>query len=124
QETTHPGELPGSAFPGSGSYLDYAGASSLNIRDAMGQSSTVDRSGQPSGGIPGIIPIVPDDATNLPSTGLLYIPETSAYTITESPTTTGTASLELMGANGAVTLAETGDTAGQPLTAIVSSSAR
>jgi probable HAF family extracellular repeat protein len=105
---TNPGEVPWGA-------LFFGGAQGLSITDALRHSSSVDASGQLTGNLPGVLPVIPDDTANVPGAGLLYVRQPSAYTITESPATTGAASFALLAAGGGVAVAETGATQGRPL---------
>ena len=103
-------------------YLEFENTSALAITDSQGKTASIAGIGAaPQGSIPGVIPVVAQDAAPVPGSGVLFMPETGAFTITQtlSDTTTTDASLSLVGPSGLVQVTQSGAAFDRPLTLAV-----
>jgi hypothetical protein len=100
-----------------GTYLEFENTSSLTITDSQGHTASIAGVGAlPQGTIPGLLPVVPEDAANVPGSGVLFLPETSAFTLTQTASdATAATSLSLVGLHGLVQVSRSGAPGGQPL---------
>ena len=124
QLATGPGAEPSVATK-QGTYLEFENTGALAITDSQGNTARISGVGAaPLGTIPGLIPVVPEDAVNVPGAGVLFLPETGAFSIAQTVSgTTTEASLSLVGPSGLVQVTQNGASTDQPLTVAVDATA-
>ena len=93
--------------PQGGAHLSYAGIQSISIANVEGRVDTIDARGYLSGDLSSVNPMIYDNATFLPSTGILDISHPSVYSLTATATMTGSQAMDFAGDSASLQVAET-----------------